>query len=46
MGRLIKYVFYLIIIILIGLVGYSFFGDLSTPSEDFKKEIQIPTAGT
>jgi hypothetical protein len=32
MGRLIKYSFYLCILGLIGLIGYSYFGDLTAPT--------------
>jgi hypothetical protein len=32
MGRLIKFLFFLIILGLIALVGYSYFGDLSSPN--------------
>ena len=32
MGRLIKFLFYLAILGLIGLVGYSYLGDLSSPN--------------
>lgn len=32
MGRLIKYLFYLVILGLLGLVGYSYLGDLSSPN--------------
>ncbi len=46
MGRLMKYLIYLVLIVLMGLVGYSFFGDLSAPTENFKQEIQIDTVSS
>ena len=42
MGKLLKYSFYLIIIILLFLIGYSFFGDLSAPQETITEKIQMP----
>ena len=42
MGKLLKYSFYLIIIILLFLIGYSFFGDLSAPQEIITEKIQMP----
>ena len=42
MGKLLKYSFYLIIIILLFLIGYSFFGDLSAPQEVITEKIQMP----
>jgi len=41
-GRLIKYTIYLIILVAIGLAGYSIFGDLTAPNEEFKEQITLP----
>jgi len=32
MGRLIKFLFFLIVLGIIGLIAYSYFGDLSSPN--------------
>jgi len=32
MGRLLKFLFFLTILSLIGLIGYSYFGDISSPN--------------
>ncbi|MDB4087769.1 hypothetical protein OAV09_00100 [bacterium] len=42
MGKLFKYFFYLLIFIIILLIGYSFFGDLSAPQEIITEKIQMP----
>jgi len=42
MGKLLKYSFYLLIFIIILLIGYSFFGDLSAPQEIITEKIQMP----
>lgn len=42
MGKLLKYSFYLIILILLLLIGYSFFGDLSAPQEIIIEKIKMP----
>lgn len=41
MGRLIKYLFYLVVLILLVLLGYSFFGDLSAPKKTVIKTIEL-----
>ncbi|GHA40632.1 hypothetical protein GCM10008927_01070 [Amylibacter ulvae] len=43
MGRLIKYLFYLAILVALCLVGYSFFGDLSAPSVNHTETIELET---
>ncbi|WP_284376183.1 hypothetical protein [Amylibacter marinus] len=45
MGRLIKYLFILIVLLAIFLLGYSFVGDLSAPTETISKTIPLPNAG-
>jgi hypothetical protein len=45
MGKLIKYLFYLAVLILIFLVGYSFFGDLSAPQSTIIQTIPMPDNG-
>lgn len=44
MWRLIKYLFYLAVILAIVLIGYSFFGDLSAPKETVTVIVE-PNAG-
>lgn len=40
MGRLIKYLFYLAIVLVLVLIGYSFFGDLSAPKREVVETIE------
>ena len=42
MRKIFKYFFYLNILILISLLGYSFFGDLSSPTVLIIENIPIP----
>ncbi len=39
MGRLIKLIFFLAVLGLIGLVGYSYFGDISSPNVEIIQPI-------
>ncbi len=41
MGRLIKYLFYLIILAGLGLVGYAYLGDLSPSQEDVTTPVEL-----
>ena len=43
MGRVLKYLLYLTIIAVIGLIGYSYFGDMSPDQEEVRFQIEAPT---
>lgn len=45
MGKLIKYLFYFAVLMLVFLIGYSFFGDLSAPQSTIVETIELPNAG-
>ncbi len=40
MGRLIKYLFILVLIAFVGLLGFSYFGDLSAPQTEVTVVVQ------
>lgn len=40
LGRVIKIIFYLVILTIVGLWGYSFLGDMTPPKEDRILEIK------
>lgn len=40
MGRVIKYLFYLVILVLVILFAYSFVGDLSAPTETITQAVE------
>jgi hypothetical protein len=41
MGRLIKWILILVLLIVIAIAGYAGFGDLSAPSRDVSKPVEI-----
>jgi hypothetical protein len=45
MGKLIKYIFYIAVLVLIFLVAYAFFGDLSAPRTTITETIPMPDNG-
>ena len=45
MGKLIKYLFYIAVLILVFLVAYSFFGDLTAPKTTITETIPMPSNG-
>ncbi|MEM9716170.1 MAG: hypothetical protein AAF826_06585 [Pseudomonadota bacterium] len=42
MGRLLKYFLYLCLLSIVGLLGYSYFGDISAPEREIRETIDIP----
>jgi len=45
MGKLIKYLFYVAVLLVLFLVGYSFLGDLSAPKSTIVETIPMPSNG-
>jgi len=45
LGKLIKYLFYIAVLVLVFLVGYSFFGDLSAPTSTITETVPMPNNG-
>lgn len=41
MGRLVKYLFYVVVLAAIGLVGYALVSDLPAPREDVEKPVDL-----
>ncbi|MDE2789340.1 MAG: hypothetical protein OXI81_02805 [Paracoccaceae bacterium] len=43
MLRLIRYLFYLALLMMLGLVGYAYLGDISVPKRQIEQTLETPT---